>query len=94
MIRELIFQNKDEYSFKHVNFNPRKYVVMAIISTSMTINVFTLNDNLNLRTAYAEQQKIKQAELSTTAPDSSCEDMVVRTRAVCLAMSTKAVKNK
>lgn len=65
---------------------------MIIICISLTMNVFTINDSLNLRTAFNEYKKNNQPNTNFTAPDSSCEDMVVRTRAVCVSVSNAVVK--
>jgi uncharacterized membrane protein YgaE (UPF0421/DUF939 family) len=42
-LRELIFDSKDEYSFKSSKFNPRKVVVFTIVVVSVVLNFYFFN---------------------------------------------------
>lgn len=38
--RELIFDSKEEHTFSHHNFNPRKFVVFALIILLFCLTIF------------------------------------------------------
>lgn len=42
LFRGLIFDNKDEYDFKSVKFNSRKFIVLLLIVTSFVMNIWLL----------------------------------------------------
>ena len=40
LLRELIFDNKEEYNYKSVKFNTRKFIVLILVCLSLTCNVW------------------------------------------------------
>lgn len=40
LLRELIFDNKEEYNYKSVKFNTRKFIVLVLVCLSLTCNVW------------------------------------------------------
>lgn len=42
LLRELIFDNKDEYDFKSAKFNARKFIVLILVTLSFVINGWLL----------------------------------------------------
>lgn len=40
LLRELIFDNKDEYNFKSSKFNTRKFIVLILVCLSLVCNVW------------------------------------------------------
>lgn len=40
LVRELIFDNKEEYNYKSVKFNTRKFIVLILVCLSLTCNVW------------------------------------------------------
>lgn len=42
LMRELIFDNKEEYDFKSSKFNTRKFIVLLIVTMSFIINGWLL----------------------------------------------------
>lgn len=43
LLKELIFDNKDEYDFKSRHFNARKFIILIIISLSFVINAWLIS---------------------------------------------------
>lgn len=42
LLRELIFDNKEEYDYKSAKFNARKFIILIIIMLSIFMNIWML----------------------------------------------------
>jgi len=56
-IRELIFDNKEEYNIKSSKFNTRKFIIFTIIMLSMIVNIFAIDKTYTLAKKNLEFQK-------------------------------------
>lgn len=66
LLRELIFDNKEEYDFKSSKFNARKYIVLILVTLSFILNGWLLyrfvaiaNDMIRCRALVDEYKPIQ-----------------------------------
>lgn len=58
LLRELIFDNKDEYDYKNIKFNTRKFLILILISLSFFGNAWLFYRFMLLA---SEHIKLKEA---------------------------------
>lgn len=56
-MRELIFDNKDEYNHKSVKFNTRKFLILILFTLSFLANFWVFNRFLIVANSHIELQE-------------------------------------
>jgi len=75
LLRELIFDNKDEYNHKSVKFNTRKFLILILFTLSFLANFWVFNRFLVVADDYIKlQEKVEVScpyllKKSETTPD-------------------------
>lgn len=54
VLRELVFDNKEEYDFKSLKFNTRKFIVTIMMMLSILLNVWLFYRFYSLATTHME----------------------------------------
>ena len=57
LLRELIFDNKDEYNHKSVKFNTRKFLILILFTLSFLTNFWVFNRFLIVANEHIELQE-------------------------------------
>lgn len=69
LVRELIFDHKDEYDFKSAQFNSRKVMVFVIVLLSFVTNGWLAVRFVNVANRYWDCQHSSQPLVETTVPE-------------------------
>lgn len=56
VLREIIFDNKEEYNFKSAKFNGRKFIVLLLLSGSIFSNLWLIQRFVHVANRYIEVQ--------------------------------------